>query len=71
MCVALPGIVESIDENDAVVNFSENKVKAALGFVEPKIGDRVLVHAGYIMQIISKSEADELAELLDEIKELV
>ncbi len=71
MCVALPGIVESIEGNDAVVNFSGNKVRAALGFVEPKIGERVLVHAGYIMQIISESEADELQGLLSEIEELI
>ena len=67
MCVALPGTVEEIGEDTAVVNFSGNRVNAALGLLDVKVGDRVLVHAGCILQIVSQSEADELTELFAEL----
>lgn len=70
MCVALPGIVERIEGQDAIVNFSGNRIRAAAGFVEPEVGQRVLVHAGYIMQVISESEADEIEDLLHEIEDM-
>ncbi|MBR1627676.1 MAG: HypC/HybG/HupF family hydrogenase formation chaperone [Lachnospiraceae bacterium] len=71
MCVAYPGIVEKIEGRSALVNFSGNIVRAASGFVAPQVGDRVLVHAGYIMQKVSKSEAEELQELFDELEQTV
>ena len=70
MCVAYPGIVEKIDNKSALVNFKGNRVHAASGLVNPKVGDRVLVHAGYIMQVVSKTEAEELEELFDELGEI-
>ncbi len=70
MCVAYPGIVEGLDGDIALVNFSGNVVRAAAGFVHPKVGERVLVHAGYVMQVVSESEANELQELMDEIREI-
>ena len=67
MCVALPGVVTEIKDKTAVVDFSGNKVKAAAGLLPVKEGDRVLVHAGCILQIVSQSEAEELEELLREL----
>ena len=67
MCVALPGMVTEVNEKTAVVDFNGNKVNAAAGLLEVKPGDRVLVHAGCILQIVSQSEAEELEELLAEI----
>ena len=69
MCVAYPGIVEQTDGRTASVNFRGNIVRAAAGFVDPKVGDRVLVHAGYIMQVVSQSEAEELEQLLAEMED--
>ena len=69
MCVALPGIVEEINEDTAVVNFSGNKVNALTGLIPVKVGDRVLVHAGCIMQVISQTEAEEIEMLFNELSE--
>lgn len=69
MCVALPGIVIEIDGRDAIVDFSGNKVLTDCGFVPVKVGDHVLVHAGCILQTVSREEYEELNEifrLLDE-----
>ncbi|MEE8837202.1 MAG: HypC/HybG/HupF family hydrogenase formation chaperone [Eubacteriales bacterium] len=72
MCVALPGTVIRTDEktNTAKVDFSGNILDARTGLVSVKPGDRVLVHAGCIMQKLSESEADEIDELLREMDEV-
>ena len=67
MCVALPGTVTEIKDNKAVVDFNGNKVNAISGLIPVKVGDRVLVHAGCILQVVSQSEAEEIEELLAEI----
>ncbi|MGI6118470.1 MAG: HypC/HybG/HupF family hydrogenase formation chaperone [Bilifractor sp.] len=69
MCVALPGTVISIDEpnHTAKIDFSGNLTDARTGLVSVKPGDRVLVHAGCILQKLSGTEAEELTALLSEM----
>ncbi|MCR5649949.1 MAG: HypC/HybG/HupF family hydrogenase formation chaperone [Lachnospiraceae bacterium] len=70
MCVALPGTVkEIIDERYVSVDFSGNTVKAASGLVDVHIGDRVLIHAGCIIQTVSEKEAMEIEEAFRELGE--
>ncbi len=70
MCVAIPGTVkEIIDERYVYVDFSGNIVKAASGLVDVKTGDRVLVHAGCIIQTVSEEEAQEIEEIFRELGE--
>ena len=63
MCVALPGKVIEIKGKDAVVDFNGNQVTARAGLAEVNIGDYVLVHAGCIIQKVSKQQMDELENL--------
>ncbi len=70
MCVALPGRVTKIDGSKATVDFSGNTVEAEAGLVNIKIGDRVLVHAGCIIQTMTDEEADEIEELFREIEDI-
>ncbi len=71
MCVALPGTVKEIlNDKYVYVDFSGNKVKAASGLLDVKEGDRVLVHAGCIIQKVSDNEAQELEELFKELESL-
>lgn len=63
MCVALPGTVKELNDGFAVVDFSGNTVNAATGLVDVAVGDKVLVHAGCIIQKVQKEEAEELEEL--------
>ena len=67
MCVALPGEVKEINDGTALVDFSGNTVNAATGLVDVAVGDRVLVHAGCIIQKVQKEEAEELEELFAEL----
>ena len=69
MCVALPGtVINIIDDKYAEVDFSGNVVKAASGLVDVSVGDRVLVHAGCIIQKISEKEAEEMESLFEELE---
>ena len=70
MCVALPGTVLELKKGSAVVDFSGNRVQARTGFVDVKPGDRVLVHAGCILQKVDNSEADEIEKLFAELDAL-
>ena len=68
MCIAVPGIVVSIDGNYAKVDFKGNIMKVNTGLVEPTPGDYVLVHAGCAIEVINNDSALELAGLFDEIE---
>lgn len=70
MCVALPGIIEKIEDSIATVNFAGNIVRAHTGVVKVKVGDYVLVHAGLVIQKLDKEEADNMRELFEAIKEI-
>lgn len=70
MCVALPGLVEKLEDNIATVNFSGNIVRAHTGVVEVAVGDFVLVHAGLVIQKLDREEAENMQELFDLIKDI-
>ncbi len=67
MCVAAAGVVVSMDGDWAKVDVLGNRVSVHVGFVQPKIGDWVLVHAGYAMQVLTPEAAEELVALHEEI----
>mgnify|MGYP001138338519 CR=1 FL=1 len=70
MCVAITGIVRSMDGTKAEVEIRGNRLQAEAGLVQVKVGDHVLVHAGYILQVISESENEEMEALWTELQEL-
>ncbi len=70
MCVALPGKVVELDGTTATVDFSGNRVRAEAGLVKVKIGDKVLVHAGCIIQTMDEDTAAEIEEMFREIEDL-
>ena len=70
MCVAIPGKVIELNGTKAKVDFSGNIVNAEAGLVKVKVGDRVLVHAGCIIQTMDDSMADEMEKLFKEIEDI-
>ena len=70
MCVALPGKVIKMDGTKATVEFSGNIVTAEAGLVKVNVGDRVLVHAGCIIQTMDDKTADELEDMFKEIEDI-
>ncbi len=68
MCVALPGKVIEINDKTAVIDFSGNQVTARTGLVEVCVGDYVLVHAGCVIQKVTPQDAEDLTELMKDVK---
>ena len=71
MCVALPGTVIELNGTKASVDFSGNIVVAEAGLVDVKVGDKVLVHAGCIIQKMDEQLAKETMDLFKEIEDLM
>ncbi len=72
MCLAIPGTVVKIDGDIASVNYGGITSKASVRLREDvKIGDKVLVHAGFIIQVLDKEAGSELEALLNEMTELL
>ena len=71
MCVANTGIVLSVDEktNTAEINFHGNRIGARTGLVSVRAGDRVLVHAGCILQKVSDAQYEEWSLLAKELED--
>ncbi len=70
MCVAVEGEVLEVLGKEAVVDFHGNRVSAAVGFTQVEPGDRVLVHAGCILQKLSQQEQDSMTDLSDLLAEV-
>lgn len=70
MCLAIPGLVESVEGRTAVVDFGGIKREAILDLMEDsavKPGTYVIVHTGFVIQILDKEEAEETLKLWREI----
>ena len=70
MCIAVPGTVIKIRDSVAWVDYSGNVIEAKCGLVPIEVGDKVLVHAGCILQKMTSFDHQQLMELLDEIEEM-
>lgn len=67
------GKVIEIDSNKehAIVDYGEGtKRKANISLVKVKIGDYILVHAGFAIEILDEKEAQETLSLFREILNL-
>jgi len=68
MCLAIPARVVNVDGSNAKVDFGEGVLRDVnITLVEAKVGDYVLVHAGYAIQTMDKDEAIETLRLWKEI----
>jgi hydrogenase expression/formation protein HypC len=76
MCLAIPGRIESICGEDPVtrmgrVNFGGILKEASLAYVpETKIGDYVIVHAGFALSRVDEEEAQKVFAYLKQMDEL-
>lgn len=70
MCLAIPARVINIKEDKAQVDFGEGVLREVnVALVDAKVGDYVLVHAGYAIQVLSEKEAQETIQLWNQILE--
>ncbi|MFB0501570.1 MAG: HypC/HybG/HupF family hydrogenase formation chaperone [Candidatus Bathyarchaeia archaeon] len=68
MCLAIPAKVLEVNGDVAKVDFGQGIVREVnVMLVEVQVGEYVLVHAGYAIQMIDKEAAEETLRLWDEI----
>ena len=70
VCLAVPCKVVEIDKDKehAMVDYGDGtKRKTNISLVEVKIGDYVLVHAGFAIEVLSEKDAKDTLDLFREM----
>lgn len=68
MCLAIPARIVELDGDKAVVDAMGNRFKAKTTLLpEAKLGDLVLVHAGFAISLVDEEYAKETWQLIAEI----
>lgn len=77
MCLAIPGKLISIDENQdstlrsGKVDFGGVKKEISLAFTpEAATGDYVLVHVGFALSVVDEAEAQRIFADMEKMEEL-
>jgi len=70
MCLAVPAEVKSIDGHTATVDYGGVIRKANISLVDVKVGEYVIVHAGYAIQVLDKEEAERTLDIFKEMLNL-
>ena len=76
MCLGVPGKILSLEPNAVgmtmgKVSFGGVAKEVCLAYVpEAKVGDYVIVHAGFALNTLDEQEANEVFELLQQMGEL-
>jgi len=67
MCLAIPSKIVEIENNIGILDVDGVRRKASLILLEdPKVGEYVIVHAGFAIQKIDESAAMETLAILRE-----
>ncbi|MFN3699140.1 MAG: HypC/HybG/HupF family hydrogenase formation chaperone [Dictyoglomus sp.] len=68
MCLGVPlKIIEIKDENTAIADMGGSSIEISTIFTpEVKVGDYVIVHAGFSISILSAQEAEEILNIINE-----
>ena len=70
MCLAIPALVKSINGHQAEVDIDGVTRQISIQLTpEVRVGDYVLLHTGYAINVIDEAEAEETLQLLRELSE--
>jgi hydrogenase expression/formation protein HypC len=70
MCLAIPVLIKSIEDKEAEVEIGGITRRISLWLTpEARVGDYVLVHTGYAINILDQGQAEETLSILREIAE--
>jgi len=68
MCLAIPAKVVEIKGDTAKVDFGAGTMREVnISLVDAKIGEYVIVHAGYAIEVLDQKAAEETLALWNEI----
>ena len=69
--MAIPALIKSIEDKEAEAEIGGISRRISLWLTpEAEVGDYVLVHTGYAINVLDQEEAEETLRLLEEIAEL-
>ena len=72
MCLAIPSKIVKIEHNVATIDVDGVRREASLLLIEsPKVGDYVIVHAGFAINKINEEDAMESLNLIREAASLI
>ncbi len=72
MCLAIPARIIELEGDRAVVDAMGNRFKAKTTLLpKAKVGDLVLVHAGFAISMVDEEEAKKTWQLISEINEFM
>jgi hydrogenase expression/formation protein HypC len=70
MCLAIPARIIELHGDKAVVDAMGNRFRARTTLLEKaKVGDLVLIHAGFAISLVDEEEAKKTWNLIAEIDE--
>ncbi|MGD6853324.1 MAG: HypC/HybG/HupF family hydrogenase formation chaperone [Candidatus Bathyarchaeia archaeon] len=68
MCLAIPAKIMSLSGEKAQVDFGQGVLREVnVSLVDAKLGNYVLVHAGYAIQVLEEKEALETLSLWNDV----
>ena len=71
MCLAVPARIEAIRGHEADVDMGGVNLRVSLMLTpDARVGDYVIVHAGYAISVMGELEARETLQLLREIDDV-
>ena len=72
MCLAIPARIVELEGDKAVVDAMGNRFRAKTTLLpKAKLGDLVLVHAGFAISMVDEEEAKKTWQLISEINEFM
>ncbi len=65
MCLSIPAHVVSVHNDKAIVSVNGMQAEVSILLLEKvQVGDFVLVHSGFAIQIINREEAEQTLDLV-------
>ena len=70
MCLAIPALIKSVDGMEAEADMGGILRRISLWLTpDARVGDYVLLHSGYAINILDQEQAEETLKLLREVAE--
>jgi len=64
MCYAIPAKIEKIEGDNAIVDYGGITKVVNMNLVDAKVGDYILIHAGFGIEKLDKRSAQEALEII-------
>ena len=68
--MAVPAEIKAIEGHSATVDYGGVSRTANISLVDAKVGDYVIVHAGYAIEVLDKDEAEKTLEIFRQMLDL-